>query len=147
AIVAFNKWDLISKETNTHLDHWEEFCRDVPFLTYAPWFTISALSGQRTGRILETVWEVHEERQKRVPTSELNDWLEKTVAYQAPRAHGGGLGRIYFMAQVEKEPPTFMLSVNEPKFFPRNYLRFLNNQLRKEYGFKGNRIFMRMKKH
>ena len=146
-VVVFNKWDLISKETNTHLDFWEEFCRDVPFLTYAPWFTISALSRQRTGRILEAVWEVHEERQKRIPTSELNSWLEKVVKFQAPRAESGGLGKIYYITQVDKEPPTFMMSVNEPKFFARNYLRFLNNQLRKDYGFLGNRIFLKMKKH
>jgi GTPase len=146
-VVAFNKWDLIAKDTNTHLEHWEEFCRDVPFLTYAPWFTLSALSRQRTGRILEAVWEVHEERQKRIPTSELNDWLEKVTKFQAPRAHGGGMGRVYYITQVDKEPPTFMMSVNEPRFFARNYLRFLNNQLRKDYGFKGNRIFLKMKKH
>ena len=91
-IVVFNKWDLIEKETNTHLEVWDRFCQDVPFLAYAPWFTISALSRQRTGRILETVWQVHEERRKRIKTSELNDWLEKTVAYQAaagPRRRAG----------------------------------------------------------
>lgn len=146
-VVVFNKWDLIRKETNTHLEHWEEFCRDVPFLTYAPWFTISALSKQRTGRILETVWKVHQERKKRIPTGELNSWLERTVAFQAPRAEGGGLGKMYYITQIDKEPPTFMMSVNEPKFFARNYLRFLNNQLRKEYGFEGNRIFLKLKKH
>ena len=69
------------------------------------------------------------------------------MKYQAPRAEGVGLGKMYYISQVDKEPPTFMMSVNEPKFFARNYLRFLNNQLRKDYGFKGNRIFLRMKKH
>ena len=54
---------------------------------------------------------------------------------------------MYYISQIDKEPPTFMLSVNEPKFFARNYLRFLNNQLRKEYGFEGNRIFIKLKKH
>lgn len=147
-VVAFNKWDLITKkETNTHLEHWEEFCREIPFLPYAPWFTISAESKQRTGKIMEKVWEVHEARQKRIPTSELNDFLEKVVRFQAPRAHGGGLGKIYYATQIESAPPVILLSVNEPRFFARNYLRFLNNQIRKEYGFTGNRIFVKMKKH
>ncbi|MBU2500917.1 ribosome biogenesis GTPase Der [bacterium] len=147
-VVAFNKWDLIpDKETNTHKDHWEEFLREVPFLSYAPWFTLSALTRQRTGKILETVWQVHEERSKRISTSKLNDFLEKTAQLQQPRSHGGGLGKIYYGTQVDKEPPTFMLSVNEPRFFARNYLRFLNNQLRKEYGFTGSRIFVKLKKH
>jgi len=147
-IVVFNKWDLIKdKETNTHNEHWEEFCVDVPFLTYAPWFTMSALSKQRTGKIMEKVWEVAEDRKKRISTSELNTFLERVIAFQNPRAHGGGLGKIYYITQIESAPPTFMLSVNEPKFFARNYLRFLNNQIRKEYGFTGSRIFVKMKKH
>jgi GTP-binding protein len=147
-IVVFNKWDLIGdKGANTHLEHWEKFCTEVPFLTYAPWFTASAESRQRTGRILESVWEVHEARNLRVPTGRLNEFLEKVVAIQAPRAHGGGLGRIYYGTQVESAPPTFVLSVNEPKFFARNYLRFINNQLREEFGFTGNRIFVKLKKH
>jgi GTP-binding protein len=147
-IVVFNKWDLIEgKATNTHREYWEEFCRDVPFLPYAPWFMVSALTRQRTGRIMETVWDVHQERQKRIPTSKLNAYLEKIVAYQQPRANAGGLGKIYYITQAERQPPTFILSVNEPKFFARNYLRYINNQLRKEYGFTGNRIFVKMKKH
>jgi GTPase len=146
-IVVFNKWDLIKeKETNTHLKQWDEFCLDVPFLTYAPWFTMSALSKQRTGKIMEKVWEVAEERRKRIPTSELNTFLEKVMNYQNPRAHGGGLGKVYYATQVETEPPGILLSVNEPKFFARNYLRFLNNQIRKNYGFTGSRIFVKMKK-
>jgi GTP-binding protein len=147
-VVVFNKWDLITeKDPNTHLQHWEEFLRNVPFLAYAPWFTLSALTRQRTGRIMETVWEVHQARQKRIPTSQLNAFLEQVIKLQQPRAHGGGLGRIYYGTQIEKEPPTFLLSVNEPNFFARNYLRFLNNQLRKEYGFTGTRIFVKLKKH
>ena len=147
-VVVFNKWDLIKeKETNSHLNQWEEFNVDVPFLTYAPWFTMSALSGQRTGRIMEKVWEVAEERKKRISTSELNEFLEKVIKFQNPRAHGGGLGKVYYATQIEIQPPTFLLSVNEPKFFARNYLRFLNNQIRKNYGFTGSRIFVKMKKH
>ncbi len=145
-VVVFNKWDLVKKDTNSHTEHWEEFCRDVPFLPYAPWFMISAETKQRTGRIMEKVWEVHEQRQNRIQTSELNNIMERIVSFQAPRAHGGGLGKIYYTTQVETAPPVFLMSVNEPKFFARNYLRFINNQLRKEYGFTGNRIFVKMKK-
>lgn len=147
-IVVFNKWDLLpDKAANTHLEHWEKFCTEVPFLTYAPWFTVSAESRQRTGRIMESVWEVHEARQTRVPTGKLNDFLERIVEFQAPRTHGGGVGKIYYGTQIESAPPTFMLSVNEPNFFARNYLRFINNQLREEFGFTGNRIFVKLKKH
>ncbi len=146
-IVVFNKWDLIKdKQTNTHNEHWDNFCDDVPFLGYAPWFTMSAESRQRTGKIMEKVWEVHEEREKRIGTSELNGFLEKVMSFQNPRAHGGGLGKVYYATQIETAPPTVLLSVNEPKFFARNYLRFLNNQIRKQFGFTGSRIFVKMKK-
>lgn len=147
-VVVLNKWDLVAdKGPNTHLQHWEAFCREVPFLTYAPWFTASAETRQRTGRILETVWEVHEQRQRRIGTAQLNAFLEQVVAFQGPRTHAGGVGKIYFGSQIAQAPPTFMLSVNEPRFFARDYLRFLNNQLRKEFGFTGTRIFVKLKKH
>ncbi len=147
-VVVFNKWDLIEdKQTHTHKAFWEEFKHEVPFLVYAPWFTSSALTRQRTGRIMELVWEVHQERQKRITTSTFNTFLERIVQRQQPRAHRGGLGKIYFGTQVEKEPPTFVLSVNEPRFFARNYLRYINNKIREEYGFTGNRIFVKLKQH
>lgn len=146
-IVCFNKWDLIGKATNTHLETWQKFCDEVPMLTYAPWFTMSAETRQRTGRIMEMVWEVHESRQKRITTSTLNEFLEGVIRYQQPRSHGGGLGKIYYATQAEVAPPSIVLSVNEPRFFAREYLRYLNNQLRKEYGFTGTRIFVKLKKH
>ncbi|MDD5718830.1 MAG: ribosome biogenesis GTPase Der [Candidatus Krumholzibacteria bacterium] len=147
-VVAFNKWDLVEdKGPNTHLKVWEAFGREIPFLSYAPWFTLSALTRQRLGRLLETVWEVHTQRQRRIPTSELNHFLERMVAIQPPRPHENGIGRIYFGTQVETAPPSILLSVNEPRYFARNYLRFLNNQLRQEFGFLGTRIFIKLKKH
>jgi len=112
-----------------------------------PSFMVSAETRQRTGKIMEKVWEVHQNRQKRIPTSQLNDFIEKIVRIQNPRTHAGGLGKIYYVTQIDREPPTFLMSVNEPKFFARNYLRYINNQLRKEYGFTGTRIFVKMKKH
>ena len=138
-MVAFNKWDLIAdKGANTHLAHWEAFCKEVPFLTYAPWFTVSAETRQRTGKIMETVWDVHEQRRKRIPTSQLNAFLEGVIAYQQPRTHGGGVGKIYFATQIEQEPPVDpAVGQRTAVSSPANYLRFINNQIRKEYGFTG----------
>ena len=147
-VVALNKWDLVEdKHTNRHLEAWEAFCREIPFLTYSPWFTFSALTKQRIGRVLEMVWEVSEERKKRIGTSEFNGFLERITSFQPPRPHNNGIGKIYFGTQVETSPPAFQLSVNEPLFFARNYLRYINNQIRKTYGFKGSRIFVKLKKH
>ena len=144
-IVAFNKWDLVEKDDRTHLETWEAFCREVPFLTYAPWFTMSVETRQRSGKILEMVWKVHEERGKRISTSELNDFIEGIVKRQQPRYHAGGTGKIYYATQAETSPPQIMLSVNNPKFFDRSYLRYLNNRIRDHYGFEGTRIFVKTK--
>lgn len=146
-VVAFNKWDLVEKDHRTHEQLWETFCREVPFLTYAPWFTISAETRQRTGRVLETVWQVIEARRKRVETPELNRFLEEIIRKQPPRFHAGGLGKVYFAAQVETAPPVFLLSVNNPKWFDRSYLRYINNRIRERYGFVGSRIFVKTKAH
>ncbi len=146
-LVAFNKWDLVEKDQNSHLETWEQFKREVPFLTYAPWFTLSALTRQRSGRVMEMVWGVHEARQQRAETRELNDYLEAVIHKQPPRYCSGGTGKVYYAAQIEVAPPVFMLSVNNPKWFDRSYLRFLNNKLRAKYGFLGSRIFVKMKKH
>jgi GTPase len=147
-VVAFNKWDLVeNKKHSTHLDHWEQFCKEIPFLTYAPWFTLSAITKQRSGKVLELVWDVAEQRNKRIGTSELNGFLETIIHKQPPRFHGGGTAKIYYGTQVSVAPPVFMLSVNNPHFMDRNYLRFLNNRLREEYGFKGSRIFVKTKAH
>jgi len=146
-IVTFNKWDLVEKDKDTHLEVWDAFQQEIPFLPYAPWFTFSALTKQRLGRVLETAWKIHEQRNKRIATAELNRVLEQIIQRQQPRAHGGGLGKIYYGTQVDKSPPTFVLSVNEPRFFARNYLRYINNQIRRQYGFEGSRIFVKLKKH
>ncbi len=147
-VVAFNKWDLVpDKDANTHLRAWETFLDEVPFLGYARWLTISALTRQRAGRLLEMIWDVHQQRLQRVETSELNDFLQSVVDRQPPRFHAGGTGKIYYAAQIGVAPPTIVLSVNQPRFFDRSYVRFLNNRIRERYGFAGTRIFLKLKQH
>lgn len=146
-VVAFNKWDLVDRDSRTYLRVWEEFLDAAPFLSYAPYFTLSAVTRQRSGRLLEMVWQVHEARQLRVETGELNRFLEEVVRQQPPRTHEGHQGKIYYAVQAEKAPPTFVVSVNDPRWFARHYLRYLNNKLREAYGFTGNRIFIKLKEH
>ena len=147
-VVALNKWDLVpDKGPNTHLAFWERVLEEAPFLGYARWLTISALTRQRAGRLLEMIWDVHEQRQQRVETSELNRALEEITGRQPPRFHAGGTGKIYYGVQAGTAPPTFVLSVNQPRFFDRSYLRYLNNRLRERFGFAGSRIFLKLKEH
>ena len=146
-VIAFNKWDLVEKDDKTHLKLWEDFQQEVPFVSYAPWMTLSALTRQRSGTIIEKAWEVHEARQRRIDTGELNRFFAEVIEEQPPRSHSGGTGRVYYATQTGVAPPVIVLSVNDPSVFARHYLRFLNNRLRDAYGFTGSRIFIKLKKH
>jgi GTP-binding protein len=139
-VIAINKWDAIEKETMTYKRFEEDVRDDLAFLSYAPVVTISALDRTRTGRILELAWKVGEERQKTVETSRLNDIIETAKRRSPPQMYNRGTGKIYYATQTGKAPPTFTLFVNRAAFFPRHYLRYLNNRIREALGYEGTRI-------
>ncbi len=139
-VIAVNKWDAIEKDTMTFRRFEEQVHDELAFLRYAPVVSISALDRTRTGRILELAWKVGEERQKTVETSRLNDIIETAKRRNPPQMYNRGTGRIYYATQTGKGPPTFTLFVNRSAFFPRHYLRYLNNRLREAVGFVGTRI-------
>ncbi len=142
-----NKWDLIEKD-NTTVPAFERKIRDTfAFLRYAPILFTSALEGQRISRIFPLAWRIKEAREKRIPTAEINRFVEEITRRTPPPSYGGGNGKIYYATQAEIAPPTFSLSVNRRAFFGRSYLRFLNNQIRDRYGFEGTLIRLRLKEH
>jgi GTP-binding protein len=142
-----NKWDLLDKDNTTAPQFEKKVRRSFAFLKYAPILFTSALEGQRIQKIFPLAWRIKESREKRISTSEVNKFIEETVARTPPPSHGGGNGRIYYATQAEIAPPTFHLSVNKRAFFGRSYLRFLNNRLRDRYGFEGTLIRLRLKEH
>jgi len=139
-VVCFNKWDLIEKGDKTYHEMEKDFAHKFGFLTYAPILFISALSHQRLHKVIEMAWKVKEERERRVATAEFNRFVEMLVSRQPPPFFGGGTGKIYYGTQVETSPPTFSLFVNKKKLFGRNYVRYVNNQVRREFGFEGTLI-------
>jgi GTPase len=145
-VIAVNKWDMIQKDTHTAKRFEEELRRELAFLSYAPVITISALEGQRVGRVLEMAWEVGKAQRKKVETSRLNDILAKAMRRNPPKAHQGRLGKVYYATQTASAPPTFTLFVNQPSNFVRHYLRYLNNQIRAAVGFTGTRIHVDLRK-
>jgi GTP-binding protein len=90
--------------------------------------------------VIETAWRVKGERERRVPTAEFNRFVEALVLRQPPPFFGGGTGKIYYGTQVETSPPTFSLFVNKKQYFGRNYIRFVNNQVRRAFSFEGTLI-------
>jgi GTP-binding protein len=139
-VVCFNKWDVVAKADRTYAEIEREFRRRCAFLNYAPVLFISAKENQRVGKVLETAWRIKEERERRIPTAELNRFLAEVVARNPPPFHAGGNGKILYATQVDVAPPTFTLFVNRAIHFGRYYLRFLNNRLRERFGFEGTLI-------
>jgi GTP-binding protein len=142
-IIAVNKWDAVAdKETNTAVE-FERSLRDkMKFLEWAPVITISALTGQRVERILPLVVRANEARNRRVPTSQLNDFFERAIAQPrggtAPSPARGGFSRlrVQYLTQVGIRPPTFVVFTSGGKAgLHFSYERYLLNRLREEFDF------------
>ncbi|HSD46525.1 MAG TPA: ribosome biogenesis GTPase Der [Pyrinomonadaceae bacterium] len=142
-IIAVNKWDAIAdKETNTAAE-FERSLRDkMKFLDWAPVITMSALTGQRVERILPLVMRADEARNRRVPTSQLNDFFERAIAQPrggtAPSPGRGGYSRlkVQYLTQVGIRPPTFVVFTSGGKAgLHFSYERYMLNRLREEFDF------------
>jgi GTP-binding protein len=140
-IIAANKWDLVKAEGSDFAKTFdEELRRALKFLDYAPVLHISALTGERTPRLLEYIDRVAEARRRRVPTAELNRFIEVVTAAHPPASPGRREVRILYAAQTGTEPPTFVLFTNVATKFHFSYERFLVNRLRESFGFQGTPI-------
>ena len=144
-VILINKWDLIRKETKTAAEYVQKVRRAMPFLSYAPVMTISALTGLRINRIFSLCFEIQQERTKRVETSELNRLIDTITTKIPPRFYKQGTGKIYYITQTGIMPPTFTLFVNKASYFPRSYIRYLNNQIRKNFTFVGTSVRISLK--
>jgi GTP-binding protein len=140
-VIALNKWDLLAEKTDRTFDEYVvEMRREVPFLDFAPVVSISAKTGQRVTRVLELAVDVWGERRKRIPTPELNRLLRAASLRQAPPAGKLGPPKIFYATQVAIAPPTFVFFARHADQVHFSYKRFLENQLREEFGFDGTPI-------
>lgn len=145
-MVVINKWDLIEKDHLTALDFEKHVRQELNFLPYVPILFISAETGQRVHQVLPLVKEIQDERTRKITTAQLNRIL---VAAQDRHQSPSGIGkplRIYYGTQVKTEPPTFLLYVNDPTLVHFTYLRFLENQIRETFPFKGTPMQIVLKK-
>jgi GTP-binding protein len=140
-VIAANKWDLMKgKGADFSREFDSEVRRNLKFLDYAPLLHISAQSGERTPKLLETIDKVAEARKVRVPTAELNRFLEAVTAAHPPASPGHREVRILYAAQTSVAPPTFVLFTNVATQLHFSYQRFLLNRLREAFGFVGSPI-------
>ncbi len=145
SIILVNKWDLIEKDETTAGKHAILVREDLKKISYAPILFTSALSGKNLHRIFETAEEVLKNRERRIPTAELNNLFEKIKMDHHPGLYRGKMVKLYYITQIEKSPPTFLIFTNHPKGIKPAYERYIVNRLREEYDFSGTplRIFFR----
>ena len=145
-IVAANKWDLMKDRGSDYVKEFDEQLRgQLKFLDYAPVLHISAATGERTPRLLETIDRVAAARRKRVRTPELNRLVERISLEHPPASPGRKHVRILYATQTGVAPPTFVFFTNVATSFHFSYTRYLENRLREEFGFEGTPIRMHVR--
>ena len=139
-IIAVNKWDAIEKDDKTMNEFTDKVRKEFVYLSYAPIVFISAKTGQRVSSLLPLCDRVAENSRRRIATNVLNEVIADTQVTTPAPARNGKRFRIYYATQVNIQPPTFMLSCNEPKLMHFTYQRFLENSLRDAFDFEGTPI-------
>lgn len=140
AIIVVNKWDTVEKDHKTMQRYLNEIAVDLAYMSYAPRLFISAETGQRVNRVFEMIQTVSQNQNLRIRTGVLNDVLYEATAMNQPPSDKGRPLKIYYMTQVSIKPPTFILFVNDKELMHFSYLRYIENQMRDAFGFKGTPI-------
>ena len=136
-IVAVNKWDAIEKHDKTIYEYTNKLKEVLSFMPYAEYIFISAATGQRLPKLFEVIDAVRQNQNLRVSTGVLNEILTEAVAMQQPPSDKGKRLKIYYMTQVAVKPPTFVAFVNDKELMHFSYTRYLENQIRNAFGFRG----------
>jgi len=146
-VIVANKWDLVkSSEKNFVKTFDDALRRRMRFLDYAPILHISALTGERAQKVIETIDKIAIARRMKVPTSRLNAFVESITAAHPPVSPDRRHVRIMYAAQIGVAPPSFVFFTNVATSFHFSYERFLVNQLRDEFGFVGSPIRIQVRR-
>lgn len=139
-IFAVNKWDIVDKDDKT-MKHFTNRVREMfAFMPYAKIVFISAKTGQRINKLLEEIKLVNEQHKRRITTGMLNDVINEATHKQQPPSDKGRRLKLYYGTQVSTAPPTFVIFANSKELFHYSYLRFIENQIRENFGFEGTPI-------
>lgn len=139
-IIVVNKWDAVEKDGKTMDRMREDIRRDLSYMTYAPILFISALTGQRVGRLFQLIKYVDDQAAMRITTGMLNSLLADATARVQPPTDKGRRLKIYYMTQAGIRPPHFVCFCNDAKLFHFSYQRYLENQIRSTFGLEGTPI-------
>lgn len=137
-ILAINKWDLVEKDSGTSAVYEKALRQKMGAIDYSEVIFISALTKQRIFKLVELIKQVNEERKKKIPTKELNDFLLNEIEKSPPPTTPSGKEvKIKYVTQIGEHYPIFAFFCNYPKHVADNYKRFLEKMIRNQYGFKG----------
>ena len=146
-VIAVNKWDLVKDRGPDYYKEFDdELRRQLKFLDYAPTLHISAATGERATKVLETVDQVADARSSRVSTGELNRFVKQITAEHPPTSPGRRAVRVMYAAQTSVEPPTFVFFTNVATEFHFSYQRYLINRLREEFKLIGTPIRLHVRR-
>lgn len=144
-IIIVNKWDAVEKDNKTMKKMEAEIRNNLAFMSYAPIIFISAKTGQRLGKIFETIKFVKAQSEKRITTGKVNEAIAEFVMMKQPPAKHGQRLKIFYASQVAIKPPTFIIFVNDQSLIHFSYQRYLENKIRETFDFFGTpiRVFIR----
>jgi GTPase len=146
-IIVANKWDLVKEKGPDFVRTFDENLRhELKFLDYAPVLHISAATGERAPKLLEAIDRVADARMRRVPTPELNRFVQAVTSVHPPASPGRRQVRVLYAAQTSVAPPTFVFFTNVATSFHFSYERFLVNQIRDSFGFAGSPIRVQVRR-
>ncbi|HEY0996575.1 MAG TPA: ribosome biogenesis GTPase Der [Gemmatimonadaceae bacterium] len=146
-ILIVNKWDLAGVDDKATHKFEKKTREKAPYLKNVPFLFTSAVTGQRVQKVMELILLVAAEREKRIPTHEVNERLRELVARRQPPQASGREVKLNYATQVETAPPTIAVFGNAPDLVEEHYVRYLHNGFRDAWGFTGNplRILLRRK--
>ncbi len=144
-IIAVNKWDLIEKDDKTIYKFTNQVRDTLAYMPYAELVFISAKTGQRLPKVFDIIDAVVENCNLRIQTGVLNEILTEAVAMKQPPSDKGKRLRLYYITQVSVKPPTFVIFINDKKLTHFSYTRYIENQIRQTFGFRGTPIHIIMR--
>lgn len=146
SVLIINKWDLIEKDTYTVEKFKKQMLSDLAFMSYVPMLFISAKTGQRINKVMETANYAFEQNSIRISTGKLNDMVNEAITMNDPPISNGRRLRVYYATQVSTRPPTFVIFVNEPDLMHFSYRRYLENYIRKSFSINATPIRLIIRK-
>ena len=146
-IIAVNKWDAVEKDSYTMDKMRKQLEEDFSFMSYAPILFISAKTGQRLDKLFETFQYVDVQNGTRIPTGALNEMLARSTARVQPPSDKGKRLKIFYITQSSTRPPTFVAFVNQKALFHFSYQRYIENQIRENFGLTGTPMRLLIREH